>query len=313
MNARGKTWDVVVVGDFFMDTVMSGFEAFPRLGQEAFAQAMRQEIGGGAAITSCGLSRLGSTVAVLGVVGKDDGLWICKRLIAQGVHASALEHHPTEPSGVTVSISTAEDRSYLTYYGANEQLPYLLNNVDARLLMTQARHVHFACGPDPGFHADLFPQLHSAGCKISLDVGWHEYWLTDPDNEIILREADLFFPNEREASLITGRTDPEDMLQTLSRRGARNIALKLGAAGALLCWDGELIHCPPYPVTPVDTTGAGDCFDAGFIHAWLNGESPEQCLRTAAVCGALSTRALGGIASFPSQEELEEALETVPS
>ncbi len=313
MAVRRKTWDVVVVGDLFMDTVMSGFYAFPRLGEEAFAKALRKEIGGGAAITSCGLARLGLQVAVLGVVGKDGGPWIRERLMAQGVHASALEYHPTEPSGVTVSISTSEDRSYLTYYGANEQLSNLLNHTDARMQMTHAQHVHFACGPDPVLHASLFPELHRAGCKISLDVGWHEFWLTDPDNEIILRQADLFFPNEREAALMTGRSDPEQMLETLGTKGARNIALKLGARGAILSWGGELSRCPPFPVDPVDTTGAGDCFDAGFIYSWVRGESPEQCLRTAAICGALSTRGMGGIASFPLQEELEEALETVRS
>ena len=313
MAARRKVRDVVVVGDLFMDTVMSGFDTFPRLGEESFAKALRQEIGGGAAITPCGLARLGLKVAVVGVIGENDGDWIRDRLTAEGVDAAALEEHPTEPSGVTVSVSTADDRSYLTYYGANEQLPNLLNSADARMLMKSARHVHFACGPDPVLHDNLFPELHQAGCKISLDVGWHEFWLTDPENDNILREADLFFPNEREAALMTGRTDPEEMLEALSAKGARNIGLKLGASGAMLSWGGELIRCPPFPVEPIDTTGAGDCFDAGFIYAWLKGESPEECLRTAAICGALSTRALGGNVGFPLQEELEEALETVRS
>ncbi|MDQ2949601.1 MAG: PfkB family carbohydrate kinase, partial [Acidobacteriota bacterium] len=219
MAARRKTPDVVVVGDLFIDTVMSGFDTFPRLGEESFAKALRQEIGGGAAITPCGLARLGLKVAVLGVIGENDGDWIRERLTAEGVDAAALEEHPTEPSGVTVSISTAADRSYLTYYGANEQLSNLLNSADARMLMKTARHVHFACGPDPVLHDSLFHELYQAGCKISLDVGWHEFWLTDPENDNILREADLFFPNEREAALMTGRTDPEEMLETLSAKG----------------------------------------------------------------------------------------------
>jgi sugar/nucleoside kinase (ribokinase family) len=313
MIAPDKTWDVVVVGDLFMDTVMSGFYVMPRPGEEAFAQTLRQEIGGGAAITSSGLARLGLNVAVLGVVGKEDGMWIVKRLIEAGVNASALEHHPAEPSGVTVSVSTAEDRAFFTYYGANEHLPILLKNPEARALMAQARHVQFACAPDPALDAGLFLELHEAGCTISIDVGWHEFWLTDPRNYDMLSEADLFFPNEREAALMTGRRDPEDMLDALRRKGVRNIALKLGAKGAVLSWRGESIWCSPYPVDSVDTTGAGDCFDAGFIYAWLSGESPEDCLRTACVCGALSTRGLGGIATFPLREELEEALETVRS
>src|SRR5437763_1379116 len=102
MQARRKTWDVMVAGDFFLDIVMSGFGHFPRLGEEAFAQTLQQEIGGGAAITSCGLAKLGVNVAVLGVVGAPDGMWLVKRLMAAGVNASALEHHPNEPSGVTV-------------------------------------------------------------------------------------------------------------------------------------------------------------------------------------------------------------------
>jgi sugar/nucleoside kinase (ribokinase family) len=311
MKTAKKNWDVVVVGDFFMDVVMSGFYAFPRLGEENFAHALKQEIGGGAAITSCGLARLGMNVAVLGVVGKEDGMWLVKRLIAAGVNASALVHHPDLPSGVTVSVSTAEDRAYYTYYGANEHLPNLLKEPEARACMANARHVHFACAPDPELDAGLIPELHARGCSVSIDVGWHESWLADPRNYETLRESDVFFPNEREAQLMTGETEPEAMLRMLRARGVRNIALKLGARGAMLLWESELICCPPYPVTPLDTTGAGDCFDAGFIFGWLRGLPAAERLRTASVCGAMSTRALGGIAAFPSSEELEEALEGV--
>jgi sugar/nucleoside kinase (ribokinase family) len=87
------------------------------------------------------------------------------------------------------------------------------------------------------------------------------------------------------------------------------VALKLGARGAALLWDGEILFEPPLPVTARDTTGAGDCFDAGFLHAWLKGEPPRQCLRVANVCGALSTEAYGGIEGFPTPERLRHALE----
>ena len=100
------------------------------------------------------------------------------------------------------------------------------------------------------------------------------------------------------------------MLAWLAHRGVRNVALKLGERGAALLWDGEIFHCPPHKVKAVDTTGAGDCFDAGFICGWLHGLEPDRCLRVGAICGALSTRGLGGIASFPSKEELERELES---
>ncbi len=297
-----------MVGDFFMDVIMSGFGAMPNLGEEAFAQTLRQEIGGGAAITSCGLAKLGTNVAVMGVVGQDDGMWVVKRLLAAGVNSSALEHHPNEPTGVTVSVSTPHDRAFFTYYGANEHLPKLLRNPDARAIMAQARHVHFACGPDPLLDAGLFPELRRARCSVTLDVGWHEPWLGDPQSLDLLRECDLFFPNEREGQRMSGEEEPEAILHWMAAHGIGNVALKLGERGAMLLWEGELYRCPPYPVKAVDTTGAGDCFDAGFIHGWVNGLTPPEWLRLGAICGALSTRGLGGIATFPDPDEMQEAL-----
>ncbi len=294
-----------------MDIVMSDFYRLPQLGEEAFARKLRHEIGGGAAITACGLARLGMNVAVLGVVGREDGMWIVKRLIAAGVNATALEHHPSEPSGVTVSVSTPEDRAFFTYYGANERLPELLKQPETRELLATARHVHFACGPDPVLDFGLFEELHAADCRMSLDVGWHETWLTDPRSLDMLRECDMFFPNEREGELLTGESDPNLMLGSLERNGVHAAALKLGPAGAKLLMNERVWAVPAYPVAPVDTTGAGDCFDAGFIYEWLRGGGPEECLQTAAICGALSTRAMGGIEAFPTVDELKEALEEV--
>lgn len=310
---REKTWDVVVVGDFFIDIVMSGFHRLPQLGEEGFAQTLRTEIGGGAAITSSGLARLGVNVAVLGVVGHEDGIWIVKRLMGNGVNASALEMNAGEPSGHTVSVSTPYDRAFFTYYGANEQLTDLIKEKDARALMASARHVHFACGPDPIFDAGLFPELHRHGCNVSIDVGWHEPWLTNEASYGLLRAASIFFPNEREAELMTGKRTPREMLRAFCAMGVPRVALKLGSKGAMLGWDGQIFTCPPYPVQAIDTTGAGDSFDAGFIYAWLHGLAPEECLHTAAICGALSTRGLGGIATFPEKEELEEALSVAGS
>ena len=311
MSAHSKTWDVVVVGDFFIDIVMSGFSEFPRPGQEAFAKQLRQEIGGGAAITSCALARLNLDVASLGAVGIEDSQWLLKRLTAAGVDASAVQQHPREPTGVTVSVSTPQDRAFYTYYGANEYLPTLLKDRPALDLMAAARHVHLAFAPDPVLCADFVAELQQHHCRVSIDVGWHESWLRDRRNLEVLRKADLFFPNEHEAEAMTGEREPQAMLDAFDKRGLRKVALKLGANGAMLAWEGQRYRCAPYPVTPLDTTGAGDCFNAGFLYAWLEGEPPECCLQIAAVCGALSTRALGGVAAFPSKAELERAMETV--
>ena len=306
--AEQKIWDVVVVGDLFIDEVLSDFTSLPKLGEEAFARSFRRDIGGGAAITACGLAKLGWRVAVLGVVGKEDGIWVVRRFMEAGVETAFLENHPDEPTGLTVSVSTREDRAFFSYYGANERLPSLLKEPTARKLMTAARHVHFACAPDRQLHAGLLESLRKRRCHVSVDVGGHETWLMDHRNIEILREAHIFFPNLREGELITGESEPHKILRALHDKGVTGVGLKLGGKGAALLWRNKEHRCDPYPVANIDTTGAGDCFDAGFIHGLLEEAPPQDCLDIANICGALSTRALGGIAGFPGLSELKAAL-----
>jgi sugar/nucleoside kinase (ribokinase family) len=104
---------------------------------------------------------------------------------------------------------------------------------------------------------------------------------------------------------MTGETEPRRILEAFRKMGMKRVALKLGPLGSGLLYDGEILFCGPIPVQAVDTTGAGDCFDAGFLFAWLRADDPKNCLKTGTICGALSTRSLGGIASFPTTAELE--------
>jgi len=302
-----KEWDVISVGDVFMDVVLSGLPAWPEPGQEVYARLMRREAGGAATITACGLAKLGMKVGLFAVAGSEDGQWLVERVNACGVDTRSLRYHPSEATGLTVSVSTPSDRSFFTYFGANQTLPGLLGEAKVVGELARARHVHLTCAPEPSLVLDLVRALHAEGCRVSLDVGWKESWLKDARSWQALSEVDLFFPNEHEARLMTGSDRPEDMLRLLAEAGLRNVALKLGARGAVLLWDGEVFRSQPHPVEPLDTTGAGDCFDAGFIYGWLHGEPPEDCLRIANICGALSTQSLGGIASFPTPDQLKSA------
>src|ERR1700730_19312589 len=108
--------DVMVVGDIFGELVVSGFSSWPgRVGEELFADRFCREIGGGAAITACGLAKLGANVGAAGVVGETDGPWLIDRLEARGVNTSAIQRSSSEPTAVNVSICSASDRSLLTY------------------------------------------------------------------------------------------------------------------------------------------------------------------------------------------------------
>lgn len=303
MNSA-KRYACLTVGDVFLDIVMSGFDAWPKPGEEVFAQSMRREIGGGAAITACGLAKLGARTSILAAINEQDGMWLISRLKERGVHTKFIERHlnPFEATGLTVAVSTREDRTFFTYAGVNQFLKKLLHDPRIQARLASALHIHFALPIDPTLLSILADELHDASCRISVDVGWQKAWLEDERSVEALSKVDLFLPNEREAERMTGQSDPEAMLQSLSAMGLSCVALKLGARGAMLLWDDEIIECPPHPVAPVDATGAGDCFDAGFIYGLLQGESPERCLRMANLCGALSTESLGGIASFPERD-----------
>jgi sugar/nucleoside kinase (ribokinase family) len=151
---------------------------------------------------------------------------------------------------------------------------------------------------------DLFARAHRAGLTTSLDTGFDPSGQWDGGLREALREADLFFPNEVELAAITGAAEPEEGLRRLGGGRARVVG-KLGRDGAMTLDGGEVVRVPAYPVEPLDTTGAGDSFNSGFLHRWLAGAPLVECLRLGAACGALSTRGLGGTATQPTLAEAE--------
>jgi ribokinase len=305
MAARKKN-RVAVIGEFFVDEIFTDFNTFPKLGEESFARRFKREVGGGAAITACALAKLGVHVSVIGSIGKADGQWLVDRLRSLDIDCSALQPDPTEPTGITVSASTREDRAFLTYYGANDKLGGLLRRPETARILGNAGHVHFACAPDSDADEPLLLALRKQRRRISIDVQSHVSWLTRPESLNILRQCDIFFPNEREGGWISSAVEPHEILQKLKDKGLRGVGLKLGGKGAALLWRRHQFLADPIPVENIDTTGAGDCFNAGFIFAWLRGDNPQRRLEVANICGALSTRALGGIAGFPALAELLE-------
>jgi sugar/nucleoside kinase (ribokinase family) len=300
--------DALVAGEVYIDLILSGFDLWPRPGEEAFAREFRREIGGGAAITACGLARLGTSAAVFGVVGADHRDWMAGRLAERGVSAERLAVHADEPTGFTVAVTAQHDRAFFTYLGANRDFPRALEDAAGKRRL-DARHVHLGFAPDWAHAAELFDAIHANACSVSLDAGWHEDWLTDPRAMHVLSKLDIFFPNETEAMRMTGETEPERILRRFEEAGLKCVALKLGARGAAVLHEGEIRFVPALAITPRDPTGAGDCFDAGFLDAWLRGGSAETCLRAGNICGGLSCEAYGGIEGFPSRERLEREME----
>jgi sugar/nucleoside kinase (ribokinase family) len=197
------------------------------------------------------------------------------------------------------------ERTFFTYRGVNAELDTSLRNRYVWDRLAQSRHVHFAFAPEREAAVAAFERLRRAGCAVTLDTGWHEDWLRDAANLEVIRQADVFFPNEREAEAISGTKDPSAMLDFFARHGARCVVIKLGKMGAVMIQGDKKYECTRVDVDVVDTTGAGDAFNSGFIHALLDKKPAQRCLEIACLAGALSTRAAGALQALPTLEELE--------
>jgi len=303
-----KTWDVVTVGEIYIDHVFSGLGHWPSPGEEVFTRDYIRELGGGAAITGCALGLLERKTAIFGVVGNVEGGWIRQRLADFQVATEGLRE-VTVSSGVTVSISVQGERSFYSYAGSNELLHDYLSSPQLLDQLQQASHVHFAVPLQRSVAESILPVLKRAGCTVSLDVGWQPEWYQKPENRQTCREIDYFLPNRREAEYLTGNEHPEDILLGLERLGFTHVVVKLGADGAALRTEGRMLHTPSPRIEVVDTTGAGDAFDAGLIDALLSGADAQRMLAQAAACGALSTRAAGALGGLATRRELQEIYE----
>lgn len=303
-----KRWNISVVGEVYVDHIFTDFDHVPLPGEEVFAEQYRREAGGGTVNTACALARLGHQTSLFGMFGEDEEAWLRSRLSSFGVNS---EHVRTSdaPNGLTVSMSTASDRSFLSYAGANRILGEYVALPETIAALSKAQHVHFAMPLEADMAGVLLSALHAADCTVSIDPGWRKDWFLSPGTLDVLRMVDLFLPNESEAQLLTRQKDPEEMLRTLASLGLRNTIIKLGRRGAAALQQDRFYTMVPPEVEVVDTTGAGDAFDAGFLDAWIAGADIEEQLRRACICGSLSTRARGALTALPSREEMLDVVQ----
>lgn len=292
--------EVAVAGEIFVDLIFSGIDAWPEPGKEIFAKHFHREVGGGTAITACALSALGTSCSIFACVGRDTRDWITRRMGIFGVQTNTLYVDASEPTATTVAATQPHERAFLTYGGANDSFERCFLETVRAGSPIASRHVHLAYAPAIATAVELLVRLHEQRCTVSLDVGWREAWLDDRRALEVLKHVDVFFPNEAEAFRMSGAQEPTVILDWFATRGIDHAVLKLGAKGAAMLWDGRIQFAAGCPVAAVDTTGAGDCFNAGFLNAWLDGKDPQACLGAANLCGALSTEALGGLNALTS-------------
>jgi sugar/nucleoside kinase (ribokinase family) len=305
-------FDLLVLGDANPDLVLRG-DVEPRFGQaERLLDAADLVLGGSGAIMACGASRLGLRVAFAGVVGDDlFGRFAREALEERGVDTRGVVVDASRPSGVSVILAREDDRAILTSTGTIGDLRGAL--VDDALLRS-SRHVHVSSyylqrrlQPElPG----LFEGVHAAGAGASVDPNWDPSERWDAGLLELLASTDVFLPNSAEARAISGVDDVDVAAEALSERGT-TVAVKFGQGGGLATDGRELVRSEAIAADVVDTTGAGDSFDAGFVAGRLHGWSLGRCLQVAVACGSLSTRAAGGTAAQPTLDEALAAIEAI--
>ena len=304
-------FDLVVLGDVNPDVVVQGDEVVPAFGQaERIVDRIHLTIGGSGAILACGACRLGLRVALVGVVGDDlFGRFMREQLAAAGVDTSGLAIDPQRPTGATVVLSQPGDRAMLTAMGTiSTAEPGSLG--DGPLHNTRHIHVgsYFLQHALVPLLPDLFGQARDRGVSTSIDPNWDPSGNWDGGLHALLGLTDVFLPNEMEAARLAGTSDLQQALETLGRLSS-TVVIKMGADGAIATAAGVKIKAGALPVSVIDTTGAGDSFDAGFLAGFLAGEPLERSVALGNACGAISTRAPGGTDAQPTMPEALAAIE----
>jgi len=298
--------DVLVAGDANPDLILRG-DTVPRFGQaEQLLTAADLVLGGSAAITACGLARLGLRTTLLAAVGDDAfGAITRQSLTERGVRLESPAAAGV-PTGISVHLSTVDDRAILTLPGT---IPTLRPQdiTDEHLAATRHLHVGSLYLQPALAHglAGVFGRARALGVGTSLDTNFDPSGRWESLAEI-LAQTDVFLPNAAELLAVTGAADPAAGAAALVA-GGTTVVMKDGARGARAWWPGGGCSAPGRPVTVVDTTGAGDSFNAGFLAARLAGLPIETAVGWAAAAGSLSTRAAGGTDAQPTRPELLSA------
>lgn len=293
------TSDMIVVGELNMDLIMDRVNFLPEIGKERIAEEMTITLGSSSAILASNAAALGLHISFTGRIGDDlFGSQILEVLNERGVDTSNILISNKKKTGLTCIYTANNDRGMITYPGSMEELTIRDINWDK---VKSSRHLHMSSyylqkGIKPDC-PELFKRAKSLGLSTSFDTNW------DPDeswgDEIydVLKNVDIFLPNDAEAMQISGKNTLEEALDFLTSFGCI-VVVTCGSKGIVAQKKDMRYTVSSVEVTPVDAVGAGDSFNAGFLSKYVKGMSLESCLTFGVITGAYSTLEAGGTTSF---------------
>ena len=294
-----KRFDISIAGELNLDLILYGLPTNMQTERELLATDFRATLGSSSAIVAHNAAALGSRVAFTTLIGRDAfGQLALDHLRAAGVDVSRTQRLDSIATGITLLLPHGVERHILTFPGTIAELTVADLDFD---FLTQSRHFHLSSlYLQRGLHEGLpglLRRLKEAGLTISMDTN------DDPSNSWgaplldVLPYVDIFLPNEDEICRMTRSLSLDEAVRILPVKPLA-IVVKRGSRGARVYERGQGTDVAPLTVEPKDTIGAGDSFDAGFLHAFLSNLDTVTCARAGNITGALSTQASGGIEAF---------------
>lgn len=295
------TCDILLPGNYFCDIIFTGLPFFPELGREVYTQALNVTVGG-ALNTVIAMRRMGIDVGWVGRVGTDFfSRFVLETLQTEAVDLSLVTRMDAPFQRATVALSYPHDRAFVSYI---DPAPTPVEMVLHALDRVTFQHLHFTSFQTDPRTVELLDRVRARGITVSMDCQDHPVRLSQPGVRETLARVELFMPNAHEAMRLT-ECDTLDSAAAVLRQLVPTLIIKDGAQGAH-AWQGEAHWVSPaIQVNAVDTTGAGDVFNAGFLAAWREGQPIETCLRWGNICGGLSTAGRGGTSTAPHRAQVK--------
>jgi sugar/nucleoside kinase (ribokinase family) len=293
-------FDVTIAGELNLDLILYGLPEQLQPERELLADRMMLTLGASSAIVAHNLCSLGSRVGFQSRIGDDPlGALALERLQQGGVDTSLVRHVPGAiTTGLTVILHHQSWRNILTYAGTIAELKFEDLDLD---YLSDSGHFHLssyylqrALRPKVG---ELFQFLKSKGLTISLDTNDDPEDRWEGNLKDVLQYVDVFLPNEREACKAAATENMEAAIRKLSDL-VPLLVVKMGRRGAIAQRGTERFTSPAKLVDAVDPVGAGDSFDAGFLHEFVRGADIPSFLASGNLAGALSTTRPGGTEAF---------------
>lgn len=297
-------YDILIPGNYFCDVIFTGFPRFPALGSEVYTQNLAITVGG-VLNTVIAMRRLGVNVGWWTQIGND----LFSRFVLETVEREQLDTRlitrlDAPFQRVTVAVSYPTDRAFITYV---DPAPTPTEMALEALQHAHFKHLHFTTFQLEPRTLELFDLAAARGINLSMDCQDRPFTLETEHVREIISRLKIFMPNAKEAMHLTGCDSVAAAAEVL-RPLVPILIIKDGANGATAWRGDEIYHAPAIAVTTVDTTGAGDVFNAGFLTAYLSGRTLSECLRWGNICGGLSTLGSGGTSTAPTRAEVERLL-----